>query len=105
MNIINYFFIYLIEKIVFNNIFNRTFLVLIFILLLLLLFNILFINISSVSNLYLLDNYFIYSNFIQYVKAVIICLTLFFIIYLYNFSIIVKIPIFEYIILIIIIIF
>jgi NADH-quinone oxidoreductase subunit N len=53
----------------------------------------------------LLDNYFIYSNFIQYVKAFIIVLSLFFIIYLYNFSIVVQIPIFEYIILIIIIIF
>jgi NADH-quinone oxidoreductase subunit N len=69
------------------------------------LLNILFLNIDSSSNLFLLDNYFIYSNFIQYIKAFIICLSLFFIIYLYNFSLIVKIPIFEYIILVIIIIF
>ena len=99
------FFIYFIEKIVYNKTFNRTFLILIFILFFLILINILFINVSVESNLYLLNNYFIYSNFIQYVKAFIICLFLFFIIYLYNFAVLVKIPIFEYIILIIIIIF
>ena len=99
------FFVYLIERIIYNKIFNRKFLILVFILLLLLLLNILFINVSSSSNIFLLDNYFIYSNFIQYIKAFIICLSLFFIIFLYNFSIIVKIPIFEYLILIIIIIF
>src|ERR1700761_987421 len=98
------FFVYLIEKIFYNKIFNKTFLVLVFILLLLLLLNILFININSPSNLYLLDNYFIYSNFIQYTKALILFLSILFIIFLYNFSIVIKIPIFEYIILIIIII-
>src|ERR1700761_434570 len=95
------FFVYLIEKIFYNKIFNKTFLVLVFILLLLLLLNILFININSPSNLYLLDNYFIYSNFIQYTKALILFLSILFIIFLYNFSIVIKIPIFEYIILII----
>jgi NADH-quinone oxidoreductase subunit N len=99
------FFVYLIEKIIYNKVFNRKFLILVFILLFLVLLNILFLNVSSSSNLFLLDNYFIYSNFIQYIKAFIICLSLFFIIYLYNFSLIVKIPIFEYIILVIIIIF
>jgi NADH-quinone oxidoreductase subunit N len=99
------FFVYLIEKIIYNKVFNRKFLILVFILLFLVLLNILFFNVSSPSNLFLLDNYFIYSNFIQYIKAFIICLSLFFIIYLYNFSLIVKIPIFEYIILVIIIIF
>jgi NADH-quinone oxidoreductase subunit N len=63
-----------------------------------------FFSIKVDSNIYLLDNYFIYSNFLQIIKAFIICLSLFFIIYLYNFSLVVKIPIFEYIILIIIII-
>jgi len=98
------FFIYLMEKIIYNKNLNRKFITLIFILLFLVLFNILFINVSSESNLYLLDNYFIYSNLIQYIKAFTICLSLFFLIYLYNFTIVVKIPIFEYIILIIIII-
>jgi len=98
------FFIYFMEKIIYNKNLNRSFLILIFILLFLILFNILFINVSSECNLYLLDNYFIYSNFIQYIKAFIICLSLSFLIYLYNFTIIVRIPIFEYIILIIIII-
>src|SRR6201996_6277079 len=93
------FFVYLIEKIFYNKIFNKTFLVLVFILLLLLLLNILFININSPSNLYLLDNYFIYSNFIQYTKAIILFLSILFIIFLYNFSIVIKIPIFENIIL------
>jgi NADH:ubiquinone oxidoreductase subunit 2 (subunit N) len=92
------------EKIVYNKNLNRKFITLIFILLFLVLFNILFINVSSESNLYLLDNHFIYSNLIQYIKAFTICLSLFFLIYLYNFTIVVKIPIFEYIILIIIII-
>jgi NADH:ubiquinone oxidoreductase subunit 2 (subunit N) len=78
---------------------------LISILLFLILFNLLFINVSADYNLYLLNNYFIYSNFTQYIKAFILCLSLSFIIYLYNFSILIRIPIFEYIVLIIIIIF
>ena len=98
------FFVYLIEKIIYNKVFNKTFLILVFILLFLLLLNILFINVSVPSNIYLLDNYFIYSNFIQYIKAFIIFLSLIFIVYLYNFLILVKVPVFEYIILIIIII-
>ncbi len=99
------FFIYFLERVIYNKSFNRTFLILVFILLFLILLNLLFINVSSDFNLYLLNNYFIYSNFTQYIKAFIICLSLFFIIYLYNFSILIRIPIFEYIILIIIIIF
>jgi NADH-quinone oxidoreductase subunit N len=99
------FFVYLIEKIIYEKTFDRTFLILVFILLFLILCNIWFINISMPCNLYLLNNYFIYSNTTQNIKGFIICLSLFYIIYLYNFSKIVKIPIFEYTILIIIIIF
>lgn len=98
------FFIYLIEKLIYKKNFDKRFLVLIFILLFLLLINILFINVSVESNIYLLNNYFIYSNFTQYLKAFILVLSLFFLIFLYNFTIVVTLPIFEYIILIIIII-
>lgn len=98
------FFIYLIEKLIYKKNFDRRFLVLIFILLFLLLINILFINVSVESNIYLLNNYFIYSNFTQYLKAFILLLSLCFLIFLYNFTIVVTLPIFEYIILIIIII-
>src|ERR1700753_2658092 len=97
-------FIYFFEKIIYNKNLNKKILVLVFLLLLLLLLNILFINVNISFNIFLLDNYFIYSNSIQNVKAFIILLSLFFIIYLYNFLIVVKIPIFEYIIIIIIII-
>ena len=98
------FFVYFIERIFYKKAFNKKYLVLIFLLLLLLLLNIIFFSIKVNSNIYLLDNYFIYSNFLQNIKAFIICLSLFFLIYLYNFILVVKIPIFEYIILIIIII-
>lgn len=77
----------------------------IFLLLLLLLYNILFINFEASYNIFLLDNYFIYSNITQNIKGFLIFLTLIFVVYLYNFTKLVKIPIFEYIILIIIIIF
>lgn len=96
------FLIYLIEKIIYKRIFDRKYLFLIFLLLLLLLYNIIFINISIIHNITLLDNYFVYSNTIQNIKSFILFLSLLFIIYLYNFSFLVKIPIFEYIILIII---
>jgi NADH-quinone oxidoreductase subunit N len=98
------FFIYLIEKIIYNKMFDRKYLVLVFLLLLFLLYNIMFINVSVVSNVILLDNYFVYSNTIQNIKCYILFLSLLFIVYLYNFSFLVKIPLFEYIILIIIII-
>lgn len=98
------FFIYLIEKIIYERSFDRTFLILVFILLFLILLNILIINLNVTHNMYLLDNYFIYSNAIQNVKGFIIFLTLFFIVFLYNFTFLVKIPIFEYITLIIIIV-
>jgi NADH-quinone oxidoreductase subunit N len=98
------FFIYLVEKIIYNNIFDRKYLVLIFMLLFLVLYNIIFINVSITPNIILLDNYFVYSNTIQNIKGFIIFLSLLFIVFLYNFSLLVKIPIFEYIILIIIII-
>lgn len=97
------FFVYLIEKIIYNKELNEKFLLLIFIILFLMLYNILRNEINISSNLYLLDNYFIYSNFIQYIKGYIIFLSLIFIIYLYNFVKLIKLPIFEYIILIIII--
>jgi NADH-quinone oxidoreductase subunit N len=96
------FFIYLIEKIIYNKSFDRKYLILIFILLLLLFYNIMFLNISITPSITLLDNYFVYSNTIQYIKGFIIFLSLLFIVYLYNFSFLVKIPLFEYIILIII---
>lgn len=98
------FFVYFIEKIVYKRSFSNKYMVFLFILFLLLLINILFINVSVPFKIYLLDNYFIYSNSIQYIKAFIIILFLFFIIYLYSFTIIVKLPLFEYIVLIIIII-
>lgn len=98
------FFVYFIEKIVYKRGFSSKYMVFLFILFLLLLINILFINVSVPFKIYLLDNYFIYSNSIQYIKAFIIILFLFFIIYLYSFTIIVKLPLFEYIVLIIIII-
>src|ERR1700742_3751479 len=98
------FFIYLIEKIIYNKIFDRKYLILVFMLLLLLLYNIMFLNINIISNIVLLDNYFVYSNTIQNIKGFILFLSLLFIVYLYNFSFLVKIPLFEYIILIIIII-
>jgi NADH-quinone oxidoreductase subunit N len=97
------FFVYLIEKVVYNKTFNHTFLILVFILLCLILYNIIYINISVPSKIFLLDNYFIYSNFIQNIKSYIIFLSLIFILYLYNFVILIKIPIFEYVILILII--
>jgi NADH-quinone oxidoreductase subunit N len=65
----------------------------------------LFININVSYNIFLLDNYFIYSNVTQNIKGFIIFLTLIFVIYLYNFTKLVRVPVFEYIILIIIIIF
>jgi NADH-quinone oxidoreductase subunit N len=99
------FFAYLIEKIIYNKTLNKNFLILILLLLFLILYNIIFINISVSSKIYLLDNYFIYSDFIQNIKGYIIFLSLIFVIYLYNFVTLVKIPIFEYIVLIIIIIF
>ena len=98
------FVIYLIEKIFYKKEFNNKFLYLIFVLLLLVLYNILFIELKIPSVIFLLDNYFIYSDFIKYIKAFIIFLSLIFISYLYNFSRLVKIPIFEYIVLILIII-
>lgn len=67
------------------------------------LYNILQSEINTPTNIYLLDNYFIYSNITQYIKAYILILSLMFIIYLYNFMKLVKLPIFEYIVLIIII--
>lgn len=98
------FFIYLVEKMGFNKELNEKYLFLVFIILLLMLYNILRNDINIPSNLYLLDNYFIYSNFIQYIKGYILFLSLIFIIYLYNFVKLIKLPIFEYIILVIIII-
>jgi NADH:ubiquinone oxidoreductase subunit 2 (subunit N) len=98
------FFVYFIEKIIYKKNFNRSFLILIFILFFLILINILFINVSVEYPIHLLNNYFIYSNLIQYIKAFIIFLCLCFIIYFYNFSFLIKIPIFEYILLVIIII-
>lgn len=98
------FFIYLIEKIIYEKNFDRTFLILIFILLFLIFLNILIINFNVSYKCFFLDNYFIYSSTTQNVKGFIIFLTLLFIVYLYNFASLVKIPIFEYITLIIIII-
>lgn len=83
---------------------NKNFLCFIFFLLFFVFYNIVFLNISIKEPFYVLDNYFIYANCIQNIKAFIIFLTLIFIIFLYNFFNIVKIPIFEYIILILIII-
>ena len=73
--------------------------------LIIILYNIIFINVNIPTKIYLLDNYFIYSNFIQNIKGYIIFLSLIYIVYIYNFSFLVKIPIFEYTILIFIIIF
>jgi NADH-quinone oxidoreductase subunit N len=98
------FFVYLFEKIIYNKELNQKFLFLIFLLLLSVLYNILKTDIIASSNLYLLDNYFIYSSFIQHIKGYIIFLSLIFIIYLYNFVKLIKMPLFEYIILILIII-
>lgn len=99
------FFIYLIEKIIFNKEFSNTFFFLILILLILVLYNIMFLSIISTSNIYLLNNYFIYSDFIQNIKGFIMFLSIIYLIQLYYFTFFVKIPFFEYIILIIIIIF
>lgn len=98
------FFVYLIEKIIYNKELDQKFLLLVFMILSAILYNILQNNVDVESNLYLLDNYFIYSNFIQQIKGYIIFLSLLFIVYLYNFVKLVKLPIFEYIVLIIIII-
>lgn len=98
------FFIYFIEKIIYNKSFDKRYLILVFLLLSILLLDLLFINISSITNIYLLDNYFVYSDLIKNIKAFIIFLSLIFIIYFYNFLFLVKIPVFEYIVLIIIII-
>jgi|SRR5882724_11386266 len=98
------FLVYLSEKILYNKEFSSKFILLVFVLLTIILYKIVFVDINMANKLYLLDNYFIYSNFIQNIKGFIIVLSLLFLIYLYNYSKIVKIPIFEYIIIIIIII-
>ena len=98
------FFIYLIEKIVYNKIFDNKYLCLVFFIFLFIFINIYCINIHIPDKIYILDNYFIYAGFIQNIKAYITFLTLIFIVYLYNYTKLIKIPIFEYISLIIIII-
>lgn len=98
------FFIYFIEKIIYNKSFDKKYLILVFILLFLLLLDLIFINISSITNIYILNNYFIYSDLISNIKAFIIFLSLIFIVYFYNFLFLIKTPVFEYIVLIIIII-
>ena len=96
---------YLVEKIVYNEVLNNKFLFLVILLLVLVLCNILFINQNVPSNIYLLDNYFVYSNFIQNIKGYIIFLSLIFMVYLYNYVSLIRLPLFEYIVLIVIIIF
>lgn len=56
------------------------------------------------NKIYFLDNYFIYSDFTQNIKGYITFLSSVFVIYLYSYTRLVKIPIFEYISLIIIIV-
>lgn len=99
------FFIYLIEKIIYNKVFSNKYVYLIALLLLLLLYNLIFLSVKATSPIYLLDNYFIYSDTIQNIKIFIIFLSLIYLVYLYGFTFFVKIPFFEYISLIIIIIF
>jgi NADH-quinone oxidoreductase subunit N len=98
------FSIYLIEKIIYKKNLNKNYLLFISFLLILIFYNILFSNLNVKEPLYLFDNYFIYVNCIQNIKSFIIFLSLIFFIFLYNFLNIVKLPIFEYIILILIII-
>lgn len=98
------FFIYLIEKIFYNKTLDNKYLFLVFFFFFFIFMNILFINISMPNKIYILDNYFIYSDFIQNIKGYITFLSAIFIIYLYSYTRLVKLPIFEYISLIIIII-
>lgn len=98
------FFIYLIEKIFYNNEFDNKYLFFVFFFFIYILINIYCVNIYMPYKIYFLDNYFIYSDFTQNIKGYIAFLTSVFIIYLYSYTRIVKIPVFEYISLIIIII-
>jgi NADH-quinone oxidoreductase subunit N len=102
--ILGIFCIYLTEKIYYKVYLHKNYIILVILLLLLILYNIVNIDVNMPSNLYFLDNYFVYSNFIQNIKAYIIFLSIIFFIFLYCFVSLIIIPIFEYIILILIII-
>jgi len=58
-------------------------------------------NISNInSSIYFLNNYFIFNNFLYLIKNFMLICMFFYMILLYNFNNIIKLPIFEYLILV-----
>lgn len=57
---------------------------------------------ETIDCIYYFNNYFIYNDFIVLIKIIMIILLLFYFIYFYNFNNLIKLPFFEYIILILI---
>lgn len=97
-------FVYYIECVLLKNKLNYNliyYISLFFVLLLILLYN----GLSKPIVVLFFNNYFIYNNFIVMIKAAMIIILLFYFLYFYNFIKIIKISFFEYITLILIIIF
>ena len=81
--ILGIFCMYLTEKIYYKVCLHKNYIMLIIIILLLTLYNIINVDVNVPSNFYFLDNFFIYSNFIQYIKGYIVFLSIIFFIYFY----------------------
>jgi len=102
--IINVFIIiYFIERLIFNSKeLDIKYIYLLSILFILLLYLLYSNSPNEVSSIYYLNNYFIYNNFIVFIKEFMIFILLLYFIYYYNYNNIIKLPFFEYIILILI---
>jgi len=100
--IIIWVIIYFIEVYIYKFKFNNYMIFLVLIFLLVLLKNLIFNSISINEFTYYFNNYFIYNNFIVNIKIIMIIILIFYLIFFYSYNIIITVPIFEFVLLILI---